>query len=67
MDTRRTKGERETKDHLEEDCGEGQKQGRVEEFECSQVGSTGQGVLVRERVGLLARTDWMMMMMKVLR
>ena len=29
LDTRRTKGERETDDHLEKDYGEGEKQGRV--------------------------------------
>ena len=28
VDSRRTKGKRETKDHLEKDCGEGEKQGR---------------------------------------
>ena len=40
MDHGRTKGERETKDHLKKDCGEGPRQGRVEELECSQGGGT---------------------------
>lgn len=65
VDYRRTKGERETKDHLKKDCGEGAKQGRVEALECSQGGGTEQRLLVIERVGLthlLARTDWMVMM-----
>ena len=67
MDSRRTKGERKTKDHLEKDCGEGAKQGGVEELEYSQGGGTEQRVLVRECVGLmrlLARGDLMMMMME---
>ena len=50
---------------MKKDCGEGAKQGRVEELECSQGGGTEQRLLVIERVGLtrlLARTDWMVMM-----
>ena len=47
MDSRRTKSERETKDHLEKNCCEGEKQRRVEELECSQ--SSGAGT---EGVGL---------------
>ena len=49
---------------LEKDCGEGEKQGRMEEFKCSQGGSTEQRVLVREHISimrLLACTGWMMM------
>ena len=42
MDTRRTKGKRETKDHLEKDSGEGEKQGKVE-------GHRGQSVVQRTR------------------
>ena len=48
VDTRRAKGKRETKDHLEKDCWEREKQGRVEELECSQSSSTEQWVSVRE-------------------
>ena len=68
MDSRRTKGERETKDYLEKDCREEEKQGSVEELECSQGGCTEQRVLVRECIGLmhlLARRDLMIMMLVV--
>ena len=34
MDTRRSKGERETKDHLEKDCRKREKQGGMEELRC---------------------------------
>ena len=60
VDSRRTKGERETKDYLEKDCSEGEKQGRVEELECSQASGAKRRVLVREYVDLmrlLARGD----------
>ena len=46
VDSRRTKSERETKDHLEKNCREREKQGRVEELECSQGSGEGQRVLV---------------------
>jgi len=45
MDTRRSKSEREAKDNLEKDGGEGKKQGGVEELGSSQSGGTEQGVL----------------------
>ena len=37
MDTRRSKGERETKDHLEKDYGKREKHGWVEELECDKA------------------------------
>jgi len=58
MDTIRLKCEREAKNNLEKDGGEGKKQGGVE-----QSGGTEQGVLVGKRDGLmrlLARRDMMM-------
>ena len=64
MDSRGTKSERETKDHLEKNFWERKKQGRVDELECSQGSGAGQRVLVWECVGLtslLARGDLMMM------
>ena len=36
VDTRRLKGERETKDHLKKDCLKRGRQGGVEELECDQ-------------------------------
>ena len=66
MDTRRSKSEREAKDNLEKDGGEGKKQGRVGELGSSQSGGAEQGVLVGKREGLmrvLARREMMMMMM----
>ena len=47
------KGEMETKDHLDKDCGEGEKQGRVEELKCSQGGGR---VLVRSNLYWCAET-----------
>ena len=64
MDTKRSKSEREAKDNLEKDSGEGKKQGRVEELGSSQSGGTEEGVLVRKCDGLmrlLARPEMMMM------
>ena len=46
MDSRGTKSERETKDHLEKNFWERKKQGRVDELECSQGSGAGQRVLV---------------------
>ena len=69
MDTRRSKSEREAKDNLEKDGGEGKKQGRVGELGSSQSGGAEQGVLVGKREGLmrvLARREMMMMMMMCL-
>ena len=40
VDTRRSKGKRETKDHLEKDCRKRERQGGVEELECGQGGGT---------------------------
>ena len=63
MDTRRSKSEREAKDNLENDGGEGKKQGGVDELGSSQSNGTEQGVLVGKRDGLmrlLARRDMMM-------
>ena len=34
MDTRRSKGERETKDHLEKDCRKREKRGGMKELRC---------------------------------
>lgn len=45
------------RDHLEKDCGEGEKQGKVEELECSQRGGMEQRVLVREH-GDVIGTYW---------
>jgi len=64
---RRSKSEREAKDNLEKDGGEGKKQGGMEELGSSQSGGTEQGVLVGKRDGLmrlLGRREMMMMMMK---
>ena len=64
MDTRRSKSEREAKDNLEKDGGEGKKQGGVDELGSSQSNGTEQGMLVGKRDGLmrlLARRDMMMM------
>jgi len=69
MDTRRSKSEREAKDNLEKDGGEGKKQGGVEELGSSQSDGTEQGVLVGKRDGLmrlLARREIMMIMMMML-
>ena len=52
LNTRRMKGERETKDHWEKDCGDGGKQGRLEELECTLCCGTEQRVLVTECVSL---------------
>ena len=46
VDTRRSKSEREAKDNLEKDGGEGKKQCGVDELGSSQSGGTEQGVLV---------------------
>ena len=51
--TRRAKGEKETKDNLEKDCQERERQGRVEELDCSQGSSTEQRVLVWASDGLM--------------
>jgi len=62
MDTRRPKSEREAKDNLEKDGGEGKKQGGVEELGSSQSSGTEQGMLVGKRDGLmrlLARQELM--------
>ena len=48
-----SKGERESKDHVEEDFWERKKQGMVEELECSQGGHKEQNVLVWEHDGLM--------------
>ena len=53
LNTRRTKGERETKDHWENECGEREKQGRLEELECTLCRGTEQRVLVTECVSLI--------------
>ena len=61
---RRSNSEREAKDNLEKDGGEGKKQGGVEELGSSQSGGMEQGVLVGKRDGLmrlLARREMMMM------
>ena len=61
---KRSEGERKTKDYWGRS-----KKGEVEELESSQSGGTGQKVLIRKRDGLmrlLARRDFMMMMMMVL-
>ena len=63
VDSRRTKSERETKDHLEKNCWEGEKQGRVEELECSQGSGAEQRVLVWECVGLMRLLAWGVLMM----
>ena len=66
METRRSKSEREAKDNLEKDGGEGKKQDGVEELGSSQSSGTEQGMLVGKRDGLmrlLARREMMMMMM----
>ena len=52
LNTWRTKGERETKDHGEKECGEGEKQGRLEELEWNLYRGTEQRVLVTECVSL---------------
>ncbi len=71
MDTRRSKSEREAKENLEKDGGEGKKQGGVDELGSSQTGGgTEQRVLVGKRDGLmrlLARRDMMMMMMMMMK
>ena len=46
VDSRRTKSERETKDHLEKNCREREKQARMDELECCQGNDAGQRVLV---------------------
>ena len=68
MDARRSKSEREAKDKLEKDGGEGKKQGGLEELGSSQSSST--GVLVGKRdslMGLLARPDMIMVMILLLK
>ena len=69
VDSRGTKSERETKDHLEKNCWENEKQGRVEELECSQGSGAEQRELVWKCVGLmrlLARRDIMMIWLNAL-
>ena len=53
MDTRRSKSEREAKDHLEKDGREGKKQGGMDELGSSQSDGTEQGVMVRKLDGLM--------------
>ncbi len=53
MDTRRPKSERQAKDNLEKDSGEGKKQGRVGKLGGSQSGGAEQGVLDRKRLHLI--------------
>ena len=53
MDTRRLKGERETKDHSEKDCQKRERQGWVEELECCQGSSMQQRDLGRQCDGLM--------------
>jgi len=48
MNTRRSKSEREAKDNLEKDGGEGKKQGGVEELGSSQTGWHGTGSVGRK-------------------
>ena len=43
MDTRESKDERGTKDHLGKDCRKRKRLGRVEELECGQGGGTRRG------------------------
>ena len=67
MDAGGSKGERETKDHLEKDGREGERQSGVEELECGQGSGAKQRALGRERDGLmrlLAQREMMMMMMR---
>ena len=45
VDSRRSKGEKETKDHLERDFHKRERQGRVEELRCGQGGNRQQGGL----------------------
>ena len=65
MDAGGSKGERETKDHLEKDGRAGERQSRVEELECGQGSGAKQRVLGKKRDGLmrlLAQREMMMMM-----
>ena len=65
MDAGGSKGERDTEDHLEKDCREGERPSRVEELECGQGSGARQRVLGKERDGLmclLARREMTMMM-----
>ena len=52
MDARESKGERETNEDMEKNCGKRAKQGRMGELECGQSGGTEQGGLGRQRDGL---------------
>ena len=64
IDAGGSKGERETKDHLEKDCREGESQSRVKELECGQGSGMKQRVLGKVRdslMHLLARREMMMM------
>lgn len=63
--TRRSKGERKTTDHVENECQEREKQGGVEDLGCDESCSTEERVSVGERDGLLrlvTRRELMMMM-----
>lgn len=53
VDSRRSKGERETKDHLERDFCKRERQGRVEELRCGQGGNRQQGGLGGQCDGLM--------------
>ena len=53
VDSRRSKGERETKDHLERDFRKRERQGRVEELRCGQGGNRQQGGLGGQCDGLM--------------
>ena len=72
MDAGESKGERETKDHLEKDCREGERQSRVEELECGEGSGAKQRVLGKKRdqerdglMRLLAPRDMMMMILRL--
>ena len=53
MDPGGSKGERETKAHLEKDCREGERKSRVEELECGQASGPRLRLLGKERDGLM--------------
>ena len=66
MDTRWSKGESESKDHLEKDCRKRERQGGVEELKCGQGSGTQRGGLVGQCDSLMclpAQRVMMMMMM----
>lgn len=68
VNTRWSKGERKTKEHLEKDCQVREKQGGVEDLGCGQSDGIEQRMLVRECDGLmhlLARRESMMMMISL--